>query len=82
MKTTATTPTRSHSATRSRAGGFFSATHSAGFFSPVMRKASTRPDVQTKLSVSKPADPLEKQADRSAERVMRSPEPVQRASSP
>jgi Domain of unknown function (DUF4157) len=82
MKTTATKPTRSHSATRSRAGGFFSATHSAGFFSPVMRKASTRPDVQTKLSVSKPADPLEKQADRSAERVMRAPEPVQRAASP
>lgn len=79
MKTAATKSTRSHSTTVSRSGGFFSGTRSSGFFSPVMRKARTPMDVQTKLSVSKPADPLEKQADRTADTVMRMPEQVQRA---
>ena len=82
MKTAATKPSRSHSATRSRSRGFFSASHSDGFFSPVMGRASTRADVQTKLSVSKAADPLEKEADRTADQVMRMPDPVQRAGSP
>ena len=35
--------------------------------------------MQTKLSVSKPADPLEKEADRTADKVMRMAEPVPRA---
>jgi hypothetical protein len=82
VKTAATKPTRSHSTTRSRSRGFFNASHSAGFFSPVAQRASTRVDVQTKLSVSKAADPLEKQADRTADQVIRMPEPVQRATSP
>jgi hypothetical protein len=79
MKTAASKSTKSHSATVSRPGGFFGASRSAGFFSPVMRKASSRVDIQTKLSVSKPADPLEKQADRTADQVMRMPEQTQRS---
>ena len=63
----------------SRSGGFFGPTRSAGFFSPVMRKARSPIEVQTKPSVSKPADPLEKQADRAADQVMRMPDQGQRA---
>ncbi|HSK35034.1 MAG TPA: DUF4157 domain-containing protein, partial [Propionicimonas sp.] len=84
MKTAATKSTRSHSATVSRSGGFFGGTRSAGFFSPVMRKANSPTEVQ-KLGVSKPADPLEKQADRTADTVMRmpiQPPAVQRAAAP
>ena len=36
-----------------------------------MRKAGGQLVVQAKLSVSKPADPLEKEADRTADQVMR-----------
>ena len=79
MRTAATKSTKSHSASVPRAGGFFKAARSPGFFSPVMRKASGQPLVQTKLSVSKPADPLEKEADRTADKVMRMAEPVPRA---
>ncbi|HKY14886.1 MAG TPA: DUF4157 domain-containing protein [Microthrixaceae bacterium] len=70
---------KSHSSSVARSGTFFKASRHPGFFSPIMRKAS-QPGVQTKLSVSKPADPLEKEADRSADKVMRMPaEQVQRA---
>src|SRR4051812_36339492 len=79
MKTAASKSTKSHSATVSRLGGFFGPSRSAGFFSPVTRKASSRVDIQTKLSVSRPADPLEKQADRTADQVMRMPEQTQRS---
>ena len=79
MRTAATKSTKSHSASGTRAGGFFKAARSPGFFSPVMRKASGQPLVQTKLSVSKPADPLEKEAERTADKVMRMAEPVPRA---
>jgi Domain of unknown function (DUF4157) len=44
-----------------------------------MRKAGGQPLVQTKLSVSKPTDPLEKEADRTADKVMLMAEPVPRA---
>lgn len=71
-----TTKTRSASVTRS----FFSPTRSAGFFGAVQRKARPELAVQTKLSVSRLADPLEREADRTAERVMRAPaDNVQRA---
>ena len=79
MRTAARKSTKSHSASVARTGSFFKATRSPGFFSPVMRKASGRPLVQTKLSVSKPADPLEKEADRTADKVMRMAEPVPRS---
>lgn len=78
MTTAATKSTRSHTATVSRSGGFFGPSRSAGFFSPVLRKARSPVEVQTKLSVSKPADPLEKQADRAADQVMRMPDQPQR----
>jgi hypothetical protein len=78
MRTAATKSTKSHSASGPRAGSFFKAARSPGFFSPVMRKAGGQPLVQTKLSVSKPADPLEKEADRAAEKVMRMAEPAAR----
>ena len=77
MRAAAKTTRRTHSASVSRAGrrtgGFFKAAGSAGFFGPVLRKASSQPVVQAKLAVSKPTDPLEKDADRTAEKVMRTP---------
>src|SRR5690349_16165113 len=77
MRRAAKTTKKAHSASVTRAGSgkgsFFKATGSAGFFGPVQRKARSDPIIQTKLSVSKPADPLEKEADRTAERVMRMP---------
>lgn len=77
MGTAAPKTTRSHAATGSRSGGFFGGTRSTGFFSPVLRKAATPVGVQPKLSVSKPADPHELQADRTADTVMRMPAPAQ-----
>ena len=82
MKSAAPKPARSHSATRSRSRGFFGPAKTDSFFSPVLRKARPSNDIQTKLSVSKPADPLEKQADRTADQVMRMPDPVPRVTSP
>lgn len=84
MKTAARKPAKAHSSTVTRSGGFFKASGSPGFFAPVMRKASTSPAIQaSRLSVSKPGDPLEKAADRTADAVMRmSTEHVQRATSP
>jgi hypothetical protein len=73
--------TRSASVTRA-AGGFFSAAGGAGFFGPVQRKASTDPVIRTKLSVSQPADPLEKEADHTADKVMRAPADPVRAALP
>ncbi len=74
------TDSKSHSASVTRSGNFFKAARSPGFFPRVMRKASSAPVVQAKLSVSKPADPLEKEADRTADQVMRTPDAmVQRA---
>lgn len=77
MRRAAKTTKKPHSASVTRAGSgkgsFFKATGSAGFFGPVQRKARSDLIIQTKLSVSKPADPLEKEADRTAERVMRMP---------
>jgi hypothetical protein len=51
-----------------KAGGesFFGAEKSAPFFQPI---------IQTKLTVSSPGDPQEKEADEVAEKVMRMPEP-------
>lgn len=68
--------TRSHSATTTRTGSFFRATRSAGFFAAATHKASPVAEVQPKLSVSNPSDGLEKQADRTADHVMRAPEQV------
>src|SRR3954451_6983537 len=82
MHSAATKTTRSHAATVSRPGGFFRRARSPGFFSPVMRKSRSPVDVQAKLSVSKVSDPLEKQADRTADQVMRTPDRVQRAAVP
>lgn len=79
MTTGATKTTRSHSATVSRSSGFFGASRNAGFFSPMMRKSRSPVEVQTKVGVSKPTDPLEKQADHTADEVMRMPDQVQRA---
>ena len=79
MRTAAKKSTKSHSASVARTGTFFKPTRSAGFFSPVMRKAS-QVEIQTKLAVSKPGDPLEKEAERTADKVMRMPaSEVQRA---
>ena len=65
--------TKAGSLTPGRSAGFFKAAGTAGFFGPVMRKATSSPVVQPKLAVSKPADPLEKEADRTAEKLMRMP---------
>jgi hypothetical protein len=47
--------------------GFFGGSEKSSFFSPA---------IQTKLSVSSPDDPQEKEADQMAEQVMRMPEPA------
>jgi Domain of unknown function (DUF4157) len=65
--------TKTHTTSVARTGSFFNAAGSPGFFGPVQRTARPGPAVQTKLAVSKPADPLEKEADRTAEHVMRMP---------
>ncbi|MEU4156364.1 DUF4157 domain-containing protein [Actinoplanes sp. NPDC026670] len=57
-------------ATRAPAEAFFGKARGGGFFAPA------RPAVQTKLTVSKPTDSLEAEADRTAERVMRSASPT------
>lgn len=85
MKTSARKPAnKSRSATVTRSGSFFKASGSSGFFASAMRKASTSPAVQTAgLSVSKPGDPLERAADRTADAVLRMPaEQVQRSAPP
>jgi hypothetical protein len=56
--------------TRSDRPSFFGRARDAGFFAPVRRPAA-QPFVQAKLKVSTPNDPLEKEADRTAEHVMR-----------
>lgn len=76
MRTTAAKSSSSHSATVTRAHGLFSHSNSGGFFRQIARKAKPEGIVQTKLAVSKPADPLEKEADRTADKVMRMPGPV------
>lgn len=63
----------SHSATVTRARRFFSPAQGTGFFGKVARKAKPEGQIQAKLAVSKPTDPLEKEADRTAEKVMRAP---------
>ena len=77
MRAAAKTTRTKHSASvrraGSRTGGFFKAAGTAGFFGPVMRKASSQPITSSNLSVSKPTDPLEKEADRTAEKVLRAP---------
>ena len=77
MGTAAKTTKKSHSASVTRAGseksGFFRAAGSTGFFSQVPRTANPAPIIQARLSVSRPADPLELEADRTAEKVMRTP---------
>jgi hypothetical protein len=80
MGTTSTKANHKHSPSVTRTGTFFRAARSPGFFPAVARKAASDPVVQTKLSVSKPAEPLEKEADRTADTVMRLPaEHLQRA---
>jgi hypothetical protein len=72
-KTHSASVTKAGSLTPGKAASFFRAAGTAGFMGPVMRKATSSPDVQTKLAVSKPADSLEKEADRTAEKVMHMP---------
>jgi hypothetical protein len=76
MKSAATKSTRSHAATVSRPRGFFGPSRSTTFFPPLQRKARAAVDIQTKLSVSRPTDALEQQADRTADRVMRMATPA------
>jgi hypothetical protein len=82
MSSTARRTTRSRS-TVTRPGGLRRSGRGSGFFAPVMHKAAPQPVVQPKLSVSKPADPLEKEADRTADKVMRMADPqVPRVATP
>lgn len=71
MRTTANKTGKPHSTSVTRNSAFFKATRSPGFFAPVMRKTSSEPVLQTRLSVSKPAEPLEREADDTADKVMR-----------
>jgi hypothetical protein len=76
MKTSTAPSTTSHSTSVARSGSFFGRSRSSRFFGSVMRSAtpmasSSEPTVQAKLSVSKPDDPMEVEADRAADRVMR-----------
>lgn len=83
MRTAPTKSPTSHSSSVTRAASFFRAAHSPGFFAPVTRRAGSDSAIQTKLSVSRPADSLEREADRTADRILRVPAPhVQRALGP
>jgi Domain of unknown function (DUF4157) len=74
---------KSHSASVTRTGPFFGNTRSPGFLGAVQRAARPEIAVQAKLSVSRHSDPLEKEADRTADRVMRAPaDEVHRAADP
>jgi hypothetical protein len=72
MGTSAEKSTKPRStATRAPGETFFRKAHGQAFFAPVARSAAPGAAVQAKLSVSKPGDALEKEADRTAEQVMR-----------
>lgn len=76
----ATKMAKPHSASVKRSDNFLKPTRSARFFPPVQRKASATSAVQPKMKVSKPGDSLEKEADNTADKVMRmSTEQVQRS---
>lgn len=87
MSSAAPKSRKSRSSSVTRAGGFFGVARSAGFFAPVARSADPapassdeQPQVQAKLTVSRPNEPLEREADQNADRVMRMTDPeVQRA---
>lgn len=81
MATATKSAKKPHSASVKRSDRFFKPTQAASFFPAAQRKAPRAPVVQTSLAVSKPADPLEREADRTAETVMRMPaEQAQRTS--
>jgi hypothetical protein len=83
MRTAANKTTKSRSTSVTRAGSSVAPARAPAFFSPVMHRSASAPAVQLKLAVSKPADPLEKEADRTADKVMRLPaESVQPPASP
>ncbi len=67
-------PARSRPTQSRYSGSFFTATHKSGFFRATN---SAEPTVQTKLTVSKPTDPLEREAEANASRVMRAEAPTQ-----
>src|SRR5215471_9239629 len=80
MQTAADKVTRSTATTNhlARKLAFFqrSADNGSAFFARPSYTAGAAPFLQAKLSVSKPDDPHEKEADRMADHVMRMPEPV------
>lgn len=69
-------PKPSSTATRAPGDAFFPAARGGGFFPAVTPTTPSAFAVQAKLTVSKPGDSLEKEADRAAEHVMRMPPPV------
>jgi hypothetical protein len=80
MRSTASKSPRRHSTPATRSGSFFRGTGTPGFFRSVVRAPSSTPDVQARLTVSKPGDPLEREADQTADTVRRmSDEQVLRA---
>lgn len=82
MRTASAKTPRSHSASVHRRDNFFKGSGSAGFFRLVARSRSA-PEVQPSLTVSKPSDPLEREAEATAVAVNRMPTAqVQRRTEP
>lgn len=75
MKATAEkSPTTSTPATRTSSQPFFAKAGGGNFFEPAT--AAAAPPVQLKLTVNKPGDKFEQEADRMADKVMRMPAPT------
>ncbi len=71
-KSPTTTPPTAHKSSQP----FFGKAGGSGFFEPA--SASTLPFVQAKMTVNKPGDKFEQEADKMADRVMRMPQPEEK----
>ena len=76
MKTSAEKSSTTTSATATHVANrpFFAKTGEVGFFMP--QRSTVAPVVQMKMTVNKPGDMLEQEADTMADKVMRMPSPA------
>ena len=79
MKTSSEKSSTTTSTTSTQASNqpFFAKAGGGSFFAPVSQTAA--PAVQMKMAVNQPGDPFEREADRTADRVMRMPTPAESA---
>lgn len=76
MRTAVVHSKSSETSAKASARPFFSKSAEQGFFMAAKREPEAVPEVQTKLAVSSPHDPQEKEADAVADQVMRTTEPT------